>query len=260
MSILKQAAKPQDNAPIITILGDAGLGKTSLAASFPKPIFICAEEGLQSVPENVRPDALPTVKTATDLWQQVKALMSEEHDYKTLVIDSVTALDKIFMQDVLESDPSTPASINQALGGYGSGIAAVTALHNRLRKGVGLLVSKKKMTIVFIAHADTENIELPDQESGYTRFCLRLNKKSVSPYVDDVDLVGFIKLCTFVKTRANSKTKRGIATGERELVCHVVAENVSKNRYGITESVLVEQGKNPLLDLIPFFNNKTGVK
>lgn len=49
MSVLASISKPADRAPIITIVGDAGTGKTSLAATFPESIFIRAEDGLQSI-------------------------------------------------------------------------------------------------------------------------------------------------------------------------------------------------------------------
>ena len=64
MSILSTIAKPSNRPVIATILGDAGLGKTSLAATFPNPIFIRAEDGLQAIPEESRPDAFPVVTKA----------------------------------------------------------------------------------------------------------------------------------------------------------------------------------------------------
>ena len=38
MSILSSISKPVDRPVIGTIIGDAGLGKTSLACTFPNPI------------------------------------------------------------------------------------------------------------------------------------------------------------------------------------------------------------------------------
>ena len=134
MSILKQATKPADRMPIVTICGDSGLGKTSLAATFPNPIVIRAEDGLQGVPAAIRPDALPVVTSLEQLIEQMTALYKEEHKYKTIIIDSVTALERIFMQNVIDSDPKKPKSINQALGGYGAGLGAVATLHHRVGK------------------------------------------------------------------------------------------------------------------------------
>lgn len=248
MSLLSTISKPQDRSVIVTIMGDSGLGKTTLAATFPKPIVIRAEDGLQAIPADLRPDAFPLVSKVEDLWNQLRALVTEEHDYKTLVIDSVTALERLFIQDVIDSDPKKPKSINQANGGYGAGLAAVATMHQRVRKACGALNERKNMHIVFVAHADTETIELPDQDP-YTRYSLRLGKKSVAPYVDDSDVVGFLKLQTY--TTGDGDRKKAISDGSRLLVTYATASNVSKNRFGINEDLLVEQGKNPLVAIVP---------
>tara|TARA_R110002049_G_scaffold83269_4_gene211764 strand:- start:79 stop:831 length:753 start_codon:yes stop_codon:yes gene_type:complete len=247
MSILSTIAKPSNRPVIATILGDAGLGKTSLAATFPNPIFIRAEDGLQAIPEESRPDAFPVVAKADDLWSQLKALIAEEHDYQTLVIDSVTALERLFIENIVENDPKNPKSINQALGGYGAGLNAVAALHGRVRKACGILNTNKNMHIVFIAHADTETIDLPDGEP-YTRYSLRLGKKSTACYVDEADIVGFIKLNTFLK--GDGEKKKAISDGTRLLSVTATAANVSKNRYGITEDLTVVQNQNPFTPFI----------
>lgn len=247
MSLLSQVKKPGDSPVICTITGDAGIGKTRLAATFPKPIFIRAEDGMQSVPEAERPDAFPVIGGESDLWAQLTALIQEAHDYQTCVIDSVTALERLFTQAVIDGDPKRPRSINQALGGYGAGLSAVGAMHQRVRKAAGMLQSKG-MHVVFIAHADTVTIELPDQDP-YTRYDLRLAKKSTAPYVDDVSLVGYLKLETH--TMGDGERKKAISDGTRLLVTYTTAANISKNRYGITEDLVVKEGQNPLAAIIP---------
>ena len=109
----------------------------------------------------------------------------------------------------------------------------------------------KGINVVFIAHADTETIELPDQDA-YQRYSLRLGKKSVAPYVDDSDVVGFIKLETF--TMGDGERKKAISDGTRVLVTYATAANVSKNRYGISEDITVKEGENPLAQYIPTLN------
>lgn len=251
--IMSTIAKPLDRAVMVTICADSGMGKTSLAASFPKPIFIRAEDGLQAIPASTRPDAFPILAAAkaTDavemLWAQMIALLQQDHDYQTLVIDSVTALERLFVAAVLESDPKAK-SINQAMGGYGAGAAAVASMHQRVRKAAGLLNTRKNMHVVFVAHADVETLRLPDTDD-YMRYSLRLPQKSLPPYVDDVDVVGFIKLETFTKGD-DGERKKAISTGDRQLIVHATASNVSKNRYGITEPLDLPEGKNPLATYI----------
>lgn len=248
MSALASISKPKDRPVFVTLCGDSGMGKTTLASRFPKPIVIRAEDGLQAIPEKHRPDAFPLLSSVDELWEQLTALVKEDHDYQTVIIDSVTALERLFIQHVIDSDPKKPRSINQAIGGYGAGLSAVASMHQRVRKACGVLNERKNMHIVFVAHADTETVELPDQDP-YNRYSLRLGKKSVAPYVDDSDVVGFIKLQTF--TTGDGERKKAISDGSRLLVTYATAANVSKNRFGITEDLPVELGKNPLAKLIP---------
>jgi hypothetical protein len=247
MSILSTVGKPADRSVIVTICGDSGLGKTTLACSFPKPIVIRAEDGLQAIPVDRRPDAFPVLTGPDMLWDQLKALIHEEHEYETLVIDSVTALERMFTQSVVDSDPKKPKGIQQALGGYGAGRDAVAAMHARLRKAAGILAEKRGMHTVFVAHADTSRIEPPDDDA-YMRYTLRLHEKSMPAYVDDVDVVGFLKLETF--TTGDGERKKAISDGTRVLITHATAANVSKNRFGIVEPITVEAGVNPLASYI----------
>lgn len=248
MSVLSTVSKPKDRPVIVTICGDSGMGKTTLAATFPKPIVIRGEDGLQSIPSDARPDAFPLLTSVDQLWEQLTALLKEEHEYQTLIVDSVTALERMFIQHVIDTDPKNPKSINQAMGGYGAGLSAVASMHQRVRKAAGFLNERKGMHVVFVAHADTETIELPDQDP-YTRYALRLGKKSVAPYLDDSDVVGFLRLETF--TTGDGERKKAISDGTRELITYATASNVSKNRFGITEPITVKQGENPFVNFIP---------
>lgn len=248
MGILDSVSKPIDRPVLVTICGDSGMGKTTLAATFPKPIVIRAEDGLQAVPVDLRPDAFPVLQGADDLWEQLKGLIHEPHEYKTLIIDSVTALERVFIQNVVDTDPKKPRGIQQALGGYGAGRDAVSAMHARLRKAAGLLADRRGMNTVFIAHAETERIEPPDDDA-YMRYALRLHAKSMPAYVDDVDIVGFLKLETF--TTGDGERKKAISDGTRVLITYATAANVSKNRYGITEPLTVLPNVNPFIDIVP---------
>jgi len=257
MSLLSTISKPENRAIVATILGEAGIGKTSLAATFPNPVFIRGEDGMQSIAESIRPDAFPVIKDVKMLWEQLNALINEVHDYKTVVIDSVTVLERLFIDNVVSNDPKQPKSINQAMGGYGAGLQAVGAMHQRVRKAAGMLVDKG-INVVFIAHADTITIELPD-ESPFTKYDLRLGKKSVAPYTDDVDMVAFIKLETFF-TNNEGERKKAKSDGTRIAVCYASASNVSKNRFGIESDIVVKNGVNPFIDFIPSLQTKTTTK
>lgn len=253
MSVLSTIKKPESRAPVITICGDAGTGKTSLASTFPNPIVIRAEDGLMSIPVEQRPDAFPLLKSADELWPQLLALLQEDHNYQTLVIDSVSACEQLFIKDVMDRD-GRAKSINQALGGYGAGAAAVAAMHQRLRKGAGLLNERKNMAVVFISHADLEAVRPPDQDD-YTRYSLRLMNKSLPPYVDDVDMVAFVRLVSALRGDDGDR-KKIVSNGDREVICHATAASVSKNRFGITEPLDFAAGENPFAKFFDLPANK----
>lgn len=254
MSMLSAIEKPKDRPPIITICGDAGAGKTRLAATFPNPIFIRAEDGMQSIPADKRPDAFPVLRgpNATEivkaLFDQMIALLREPHEYQTLVIDSVTALDEIFSAEALEKDGKAK-TLQSALGGFGAGFNYVANQHQRVRKAAQLLNERRGMTVVLLAHADIENMKLPDQDD-YQRWSMRMHSKSLPAYLDYPDIVGFIRQVSVVKG-ADGERKRALSSHERELIIYSGAAQVSKNRYGITEALDVPEGENPLLGLIP---------
>lgn len=248
MSLLSTVSKPKSRPAIITITGDPGVGKTSLAATFPKPVFIRAEDGMEAIPMESRPDAFNVITKVDDLWEQLTTLIKEDHDYKTVVIDSVTQLETMFGEHVIESDIKNPKSLAQANGGYGAGYLAVSALHGRVRKAAKILNEKKGMFVIFIAHSETTTLELPDQDP-YSRYDLRLHKKSVPHYSDNVDMVAYLRLETF--TTGDGERKKAISSGQRIAVCHTDAAQISKNRYDITEPINVDKGENPFIEYIP---------
>ncbi len=244
MKLIDQIAVPTQGALICTICGEAGRGKTSLAATFPKPVFIRTEDGLDSIPERDRPSSFPLVENVKQLWDQLKELVREKHEFKTLVIDSVTTLERLFIGNILDNDTKHPKSIRQALGGYGNGLDALSAEHQRVRRAAGILASKG-MNVIFVAHADTEMVEPPDQEP-YSRYSLRMNRRSMAPYIDEVGLVGLLKLKTYVKREEDQLRGKAISDGTLYLTCTTASNNITKNRYGISEDLLFKPGVNPL--------------
>lgn len=248
MSVLASVTVPETGPQIITICGDAGTGKSSLAATFPKPIFIRAEDGVARIPSAFRPHALPVIDSADQLWEQITALIHEPHDYQTAVIDTVSALDRIFVAYIMKLDGKA-RSLNAAMGGYGAGFNMLASMHQRVRKGAELMRQKRNMNIVFIAHAEVDRVSPPDGDD-YSRYSLRMtHSKSLPPYVDDVDAVGFLRQ-EIVMKGDDDERKRAISTGDRELVCHLTASNVSKNAWGITDPIRVVLGQNPLAQFI----------
>ena len=254
MSLLDDAVSEEAGPLICTIVGAAGTGKSSIP--WPKA-FMIRTQG-ERVPDDApcKPKSLGVTETSDQLWNQLKALLHDQHDFQTLIVDTVTGLESLFTQEVIASDPKA-RGLNQALGGYGAGPAAVAAMHMRVRKAAEMLKTKRGMNVVFLAHADISRVDPPDTE-GYSQFSLRMSNKSITSYVDQVDLVGFLKQATILTGEEGAK--RAKTTGDISLVCYLTPAFVSKNRLGIKDDLEVKHGENPLAPWLKIKNVKNAEK
>ena len=245
---LSQLSKPSGQRPIIvTLFGEGGMGKTTLAAMFPKPVIIRTEDGTTSLIGNDNVSMFPLAQSSQDVLDAIEALATQDHDHKTLVLDSITQLATMIEGEIVASDPKAK-SINQAGGGYGAGYSTAADRHRLIRDWAGALAYEKGMNVVFIGHADTETMDLPDFDP-YTRYSVRLHKKSLPHYTDNVDAVCMIRLKTF--TRGDGDKKRAISSGEREIICFPQAASVTKNRFNITEPLpFTFEGGNPFENFV----------
>jgi hypothetical protein len=78
---------------------------------------------------------------------------------------------------------------------------------------------------------------------------MRMKEQSTLPYTDNVDAIGFIRLETYVT--GDGDVKKAHSDGTRQLVCHAMAANISKNRFDITEAITLERGVNPFAAYLP---------
>ena len=245
---LKTLSKPSGQRPIIcTLFGEGGMGKTTLAAMFKSPVFIRTEDGTASLAGNDNVSLFPLATSTQDVLDAIEALATQKHDHKTLVIDSITQLATMVEAEIVAADPKAK-SINQAGGGYGAGYSTAAEKHRQIRDWAGSLAYEKGMNVIFIGHADTEMLDLPDMDA-FARYTVRMHKKSLPHYTDNVDLVGLIRLKTLIRGGDGDK-KRAISTGEREIICHPQASSVTKNRFNVSEPLAFTFDRNPFADFV----------
>lgn len=76
--------------------GSAGVGKTTAAIQFPKPYLIDTEKGAENdqYTKILQKSGGVVFQTSdfNELMAEVKALLTEKHEYKTLIIDPLTTL------------------------------------------------------------------------------------------------------------------------------------------------------------------------
>ena len=247
MSLSEMLEKPQIRPVRVTILGEAGVGKTSLANTFPSPVFMRFEDGMASLGADA-PPCTPVLTSTEEAMTYLNALGEDEHDFQTLVVDSVTALASICERETLEACPKGSKTIAASHSGYGAGFQFAAGLINHVFNVTTMLQRHRDMHVVYIAHAGTEVIE-PVDSDPYMRLTLKMNKRLAPCFIDDVDVVGLLKLKAAVFGGGDRKKVK--TDGTRILDCLPSPSSVSKNRFGVDQLIAVEHGVNPLTPFIP---------
>ena len=236
--MLELAAKPKIKlGKMILIYGAEGVGKTTIASNFPKPFFIRTEDGTESI-QHKDFATLDLVKTKEDLLAQLNAIATEDHQFETVVIDTITSLNTIFERKICKDTNSTNMAL--AMGGFGKAYNELETQNRGLVQYLRSIANARGLNIVLLGHSETVKISPPDQEP-YTSYTLRMHEKSRNPYLEEPDCVGFIRQRTMVKD-----TGKAVSLGSYELICYPSPVHLSKNRWGINEPIPVDKDTNPL--------------
>lgn len=280
---ISKATKTKIKPPMITLVGFPSAGKTTLAAMFPKPIFIQAEDSgtvFETWPEDRQPillkqlpEANPDYKISPKqvLFDQLQEIFEADHDFRTLVIDTTTSLQSLFENELvrLENDEK---SIQDCRGGFQKAYDVVAGYHKDIIQKCIKIRAKRDMTIIFLAHTDEykrkNHPELPDQYSVYG---MRMHKKSRDFYISESDAVIYIKQRESISGAQSDKkgnqTKSGRVKKSKNRTLITSSDGVvgfvdAKNRYFMPTEIEFQlddiykpwETVNPLFEYIPYFN------
>lgn len=269
---LSSLTKPDTKPPMLTIVGTPGVGKTSLGALFPNAIMMRAEDGFSvfddwkdedkpmPLPVLPRADAKKNISTKEVALEQLRALATQEHPFKTLIVDSSTSLNALFEHELCDAEGED--SVGNCSGGFHKGYDTVARMHGEFKNACEYLRDKKGMTVIFLAHTGIQKIKNRPDAEEFSVYSLDMNAKSVPVYVNLVDAVYYLRQDEFVKGTTTDKkgnvTKLGkiVQTGDRILVTAgdgKVGYVNAKSRWAMDSEIIVPIGVNPLLDLIPYF-------
>jgi hypothetical protein len=229
MEILKtKTNKP----PRILIHADHGVGKSSLAAAAPAPIFINTENGL----ENIDTSSLPLCKDFDTLMLQLTDVYKEKHDFKTLVIDSLDWAETLIAKHVCQQAKKDSLSDF----GYGAGYQAMFESFGRVVKALSAIREDRGMGIILIAHSQIKTYANP-MGPDYDRSCIKLRDKNAELFLEWCDLIGYLRFSVYTNTKKDGfgETTKAVGGTDRVLSCAPNAAYVSKNRYGITADIPV---------------------
>jgi hypothetical protein len=216
--------------PRILIHGVHGVGKTTFAAGAPDPVFIVTEDGLGTldVPH------FPLARTFDDVMQALASLYTEEHVFRTLVVDSADWLEPLVWARVCKDQGWS--SIEDA--GYGKGYVNALDLWRQYIEGLNALRDDKGMAIVQIAHTDIKRFDSPEFEP-YDRYVIKLHTKASALLQEHSDVVLFANYrISTVKADVgfNKKVTRALGSGERLLHTAERPAFLAKNRYALPET------------------------
>ena len=146
--IQKASEQKYENEKLCMIIyGLPGVGKTTLAASAPKPIVIDCDRGMKRVNPEYRCD-ISNVSSYKDLLEDVKSLGNE---YETIIIDTGGSLIELMKEWAMDTEPTaTKKNGGFSITGYGFVKSEFLRLSAELRK---------KYNTIFIFHAAKEKQE-----------------------------------------------------------------------------------------------------
>jgi hypothetical protein len=211
--------------PRIIVFGLRGVGKSSFAAKATAPIFVPTEDGI-GVLDVAR---FPVATTYAEMMANLESLLTEEHEFKTVVLDSLDWAEKLIHQEIRKEHG------DRVFIEYGRGYTLSVSYVERLLSTLDKLRDKKGMTVIVTAHTIVKRFQSPDAEP-YDRWELDLHQKAASICEEWSDAVVFATQKVFTTASDlgfGQKQVRGVGTGERILLTEERPSHVGKNRYSL---------------------------
>ena len=224
MNIIKgKIARPQK----VVIYGTEGVGKSTLAAQFPSPLFIDVEGGTHQLAV----DRTPAPETYDDLLAMIGNI---PEDYGTLVIDTIDWTERLIIDHICK------AAKKDGLEdfGYGKGYTWLEEEYSRFLDTLSVI--SKRMNVVLLAHSLIRKFELPDQQGAFDKYELKLSKKCAPLTKEWADMLLFMNFYTVVSTDTDTKKTKAVGGKERVLYTSHSATHDAKNRHGLADMIPAE--------------------
>ena len=215
-------ARPQK----VVLYGVEGIGKTSLAAQFPNPLFIDTEGGTEAydVARAERPQS----------WTALKGLLRDvaaERPCGTLVLDTADWAERMLCDELCAKNKW--ASMETL--GYGKAWQFALEEFGRM---LDLLTDVRDagMNVAVTAHAAVAKFDKPDEAASYDRWTMKLYKKDAALLKEWADALLFLNYKTVVEVVGEGFSAKGKARGAKRTVfaTHAAAWD-GKNRWGLPD-------------------------
>lgn len=216
------------------VYGVEGIGKSTLAAEMPSPVWIDAEGGTNQLPVA----RLPRPTSWAMLLDEVRAVRDGEVPCSTLVVDTADAAEALCSRALCAE--RSWESIESL--GYGKGYTYLSEAFGRFLDLLSEVVERGRNVCV-VAHAYIRKVERPDESGAYDRFELKLTRKVAPMAKEWADMVLFCDYKTYVEKDKNGKYK---ASGGARVIrtTHDPCWD-AKNRFGLPEELPMALGALP---------------
>lgn len=214
------------------IYGVEGIGKTSLAAQFPDPLFIDTEGSTARM--DVRRYPKPT--SAEMLWNEVVEIINTR-PCKTLVIDTFDWAERLMVEQICNT--SQKKSITSF--GYGEGFVQLEEQVGRFLNLLQDVIDVANINVVITAHAQIKAFTQPDADNSYDRYEMKLGNKTTAKTSNMLkewaDMVLFCNYKTFVVAKDEKGKKHKGTGGQRVMYTTHTPAWDAKNRDGLPEEL-----------------------
>ncbi len=220
-------------APLrLLIYGRDGVGKSTIAASAPRPVFVCSEDGLDNI------DAVGASPASWRETLEAIGYLGASPSYDTIVVDSLDHFEPMLWDHVCKVGDEKGPKPNIEAFGYGKGYVAAL---NEWRLFVSKLATARKSgkAIILVAHCVKKKVDNLNGEN-YDTWGIKLNEKAAGLLREWVDVVGFAETEVVVAKLNPNENGKGIATGKRVLRTNPSATYESKTRFAIPPKLPLE--------------------
>ena len=217
----------------VLLYGLEGVGKSTFAAGAPNPIFLGAEDGTSELDV----ERFPQPQTWPEVIEAVDELRTAEHDYKTLVIDTLDWVEPLCWAHLCATwtpDGRKTKVKNIEDYGFGKGYNEAGGLWRVLISRLERLREQRRMDMVLLAHSWIRTFKNP-MGGDYDRFEMKLHKIAAGIWREWCDAVVFA--AHDITTYEDGRRIKGIGTGARILHTQHNAVWDAKNRYDLPPSL-----------------------
>lgn len=240
-----ETGKKQEPLKVI-IYGPEGVGKSSLGAQFPKPVFIDVENGTAQL--NVA--RTPKPSSWSMLRGIVEELTKDTQGFQTLVIDSADWADKLAIDEICAK--ANKSGIEDF--GYGKGWQYLADEWKRMLDLLTKLQVTQGMNVVFVAHSWLRKFEQPDEAGAYDRYELKMEKKSAGILKEWSSAILFCNYRTIVVDVDGKKKAQG---GKRVIYTNYHPCWDAKNRYELKDELDLDiKALAPMFASVPITQNE----